>query len=318
MISIIMPAYNSEKYIGKAIDSVLKQTYSDYELIVIDDCSTDNTYKIIQTKAKEDMRIHIYQNTENVGVSKTRNRAVSLANGEWIAFLDSDDIWTEDKLEKQAAFINRNPDTVLFYTGSAFTDEYCNKYNYVLSVCERIDYKTLLRKNLISCSSVVIRRDVIENEKMQGDEMHEDYVTWLNVIKKYGYALGINEPLLIYRLSPNSKSSNRLQSAKMSLNSYHCLGYSYIVSAFFVLRYAFYSIRKRRNIKRSKDSNFISVEPSNKNSYSDIKQLSLCATCKTGSDMLKLDEKEPMCPYIGFHNGIECTKYVAATHKANS
>lgn len=234
-----------------------------------------------------------------------------MARGKWIAFLDSDDIWTYDKLEKQVMLIEKNPNAVLLYTGSAFIDENNNRYGYVMPVCERIDYKTLLKKNLISCSSTVVRKDVIEKEKMHGDEMHEDYVSWLNIVKKYGYAVGINEPLLIYRLSHNSKSANRLKAAKMSFNSYRHIGYSNIVAGLFVLRYTFYSIKKRGNILKSKGEYIMDKSfKSNKNSYiNQSTETSLCATCQTGADMLKLDDKEPMCPYICFHNGTECLEY---------
>lgn len=251
-VSIVMPAYNAEKYINYAVNSVLRQSYENYELIIVDDCSTDGTYKIMEEKAAEDSRIRIFKNKENSGVSKTRNYAVRVARGKWIAFLDSDDMWAEDKLEKQMELMRKNPEAVLSYTASAFTNENNQMFDYILPVCEKIDYKTLLKKNLISCSSVIVKKDVIAEEKMQGDNMHEDYSAWLNIVKKYGYAVGINEPLLIYRLSQNSKSGNRLKSARMSYNSYRYVGYSHIVSFLLILRYSLYSIKKRLNIYKSK------------------------------------------------------------------
>ncbi len=251
-ISVVMPAYNAAKTIGDAIASVLNQTYKDFELIVINDCSKDNTYEIMTELSKSDDRLIVLQNEKNSGVSVTRNYGVSRAKGEWIAFLDSDDMWREDKLEKQLAVLNANEGAVISYTASAFIDEHGNSFGYVMEAEERTTFSTLLKKNLLSCSSVMIRSDVMKSLKMPGDEMHEDYYIWLNVLKKHKYAYGLNEPMLIYRLSSNSKSSSRIKSAKMIFNTYHAYGYSRLISFLLMLRYSVHSITKRRKISKSK------------------------------------------------------------------
>ena len=251
-ITVIMPTYNAEKTVKEAVNSVIAQTVKNWELIVIDDGSTDNTINILTELAKSDSRICFLKNEKNCGVSYTRNRAVALAKGEWIAFLDSDDIWQRKKLEKQLELAENHPEMVVCYTASSFIDEGGNPFEYVMEAVEELDYKTLLHKNLMSCSSVMIRSSVMKEIKMPNDKMHEDYFTWLTVLKKHKIAYGVNEPLLVYRLCANSKSSNRLKAAKMLFNSYRAVGYDFVTTAFFVFRYTFYSIKKRRKIYSSK------------------------------------------------------------------
>lgn len=250
-VSVIMPAYNAARTIAEAIESVLQQTYTDFELIILNDFSNDETKYIIK-KYIQDVRIVYIENEKNLGVSETRNRGISMAKGEWIAFLDSDDIWEKDKLQKQIELIQIEKDVILCYTSSAFMDKEGNRYNYVLKAVPYLSYKTLLKRNLISCSSAVVRSDVIRKLKMPGDQMHEDYYVWLTILKHIPYAYGIAEPLIVYRLSQNSKSSNRLKSAKMVYNTYRATGYSEISAVYLTLRYAIYSIRKRMRIKHSK------------------------------------------------------------------
>lgn len=249
MVSIVMPAYNAAQTIQDSIESVFAQTVSDWELIVIDDGSKDDTAAILTTLAAKDKRIRFLKNEKNRGASFTRNRAVALAEGEWIAFLDSDDLWKPEKLEKQLALVQECPNMVVCYTASSFIDDAGRSYGYVMPAIERLNYKTLLRKNLMSCSSVMIRASVMKGIKMPDDKMHEDYFVWLTVLREYGVAYGINEPLLIYRMCAHSKSSNRLKSAKMLFNSYRAVGYTPVAAVFFVFRYMFHSVSKRANIR---------------------------------------------------------------------
>ena len=248
-ISIIMPAYNAAPFIGAAVESVLNQTFDDFELIIIDDCSKDETPAIIRSYALRDTRIIFLRNPENVGVSKTRNYGIAQARGEWIAFLDSDDMWRPDKLEKQINLLDEHPEVQISYTASSFIDYAGNPFNYVLPAEAKTTYRTLLRMNLMSCSSVMVRKDVISQVKMADDRMHEDYSAWLQILREVPYAYGINEPLLIYRLSKNSKSSNRIKSAKMIYASYRHVGYGAATAALFMIRYSIFSITKRFMIK---------------------------------------------------------------------
>lgn len=249
VVSVIMPAYNAEKTIGAAIESVLQQSFKDFELIIIDDCSSDGTFEIMQQYAEVDRRIRICRNKINSGVSFTRNYGTEIAEGEWIAYLDSDDMWKSEKLEKQLSVIDNYPQASLIYTASSFISDDGVEYSYVMEAEEKTSYCTLLKRNLLSCSSVLIKADIVKNIKMPGDHMHEDYYTWLMALKKVKYAYGINEPLLIYRLSSNSKSSNRIKSAKMIYQTYKAIGYSQVLSFILMLNYSLHSIKKRYKIK---------------------------------------------------------------------
>lgn len=243
-----MPAWNAEKTIEQAIWSVLNQTNPNWELIVIDDYSEDATYKKVQQFVSRDNRIRIYKNPKNIGVSKTRNRGVALAKGDWIAFLDSDDIWRRDKLEKQVHVIQQKKYVDLVFTGSGFIKGYnkSNEYEkksisilpYYQKVPKRIFYKELLKQNLISCSSVVVRREMLLKYPMQQDVMHEDYATWLQILRDGGQAYGLNEPLLIYRLSNTSKSGNKKNAARMTWQVYRFLGLSSIQTFYYFFWYA--------------------------------------------------------------------------------
>lgn len=247
-ISVVVPAYNAEAYIEATIRSILNQTWRDFELIVIDDCSRDRTVEIVSRLAEEDRRITLLKNEKNSGVSVSRNTGVSKAKGEWIAFLDSDDLWREDKLEKQLAFLESRQDAVLGYTASAFMDEDGSPYNYILEAEEVMTYRKLLRRNLITCSSVMVRREVMARHPMGGDQMHEDYSVWLQILRETQCAYGLNEPLLIYRLRKGSKSGSRLRSAKMIFRTYQYVGYSAPAAALLTIGYVPHSVLKRRRI----------------------------------------------------------------------
>ena len=250
-VSVVMPAYNAEKYIEAAVRSVLGQTWTDFELLIIDDCSQDATAEIAGSLAERDERIILLKNARNAGVSASRNTGVAWASGEWIAFLDSDDLWREDKLERQLEFIRHCPEAALTYTASAFINEEGYAYGYILEAEAEVTYETLLRRNLLSCSSVMVRRELMLRYPMGGDRMHEDYAVWLLILREIRCAYGLNEPLLIYRLRGDSKSGDRRRAAKMMFCSYRHVGYSGFSAGILTLRYAIYSILKRRRITGS-------------------------------------------------------------------
>lgn len=245
MVTIIMPAYNAEKYISEAIESVLAQTYDDWELLVINDCSTDNTQLIAENYARIDNRVRILNNEVNKGVAGTRNVGIDNATTEWVAFLDSDDMWSADKLEKQLAFIENHSEAKLVFTASAFISEEGQSIDYILHVPERINRKELLKQNLISCSSTMIKRELlVENPMPEARSIHEDYATWLRILETEPYAYGIDEPLLIYRLSAASKSGNKLKAAGMNCRTYKKVGLKPFEAAYYMFIYAVRSIKK--------------------------------------------------------------------------
>lgn len=245
LISVVIPAYNAEKTIERAIQSVIVQTYSNIEVLIVDDCSKDKTVKIAISYAKKDHRIKILQNEINKGVAETRNKGVAEAQGDWIAFLDSDDAWIPSKLEKQSEVLRSNSSCILCFTGSAFENELGTRCGYTLSVPKQLKYEDLLKQNLISCSSVLVKKEVLIRFPMQSDPMiHEDLAVWLKILKDGSEAIGINEPLLIYRISSKSKSGNKLCAARMQWNTYRAAGIGYLK------RIRYFGAYARRNIKK--------------------------------------------------------------------
>lgn len=249
LVSVVMPAYNCIRYISWAVESVLEQSYSNWELIIVDDCSQDGSRKKIEAFSTLDRRIRCFRNERNLGVGRSRNRGIELAKGEWIAFLDSDDVWTADKLEKQMALLSREPQARLLFTGSAFITESGEPLDYVLHVPERIDRRRLLRQNLLSCSSILAKRDLMLSHPFPDRaDMHEDFAVWLRILSEEDFAYGLDEPLLIYRLSPQSRSGNKLKAAVMNWNTYRAAGLSLPGSLYNMCWYALNGIRKYRKL----------------------------------------------------------------------
>lgn len=249
LISVIMPAYNAEKTISCAVESVLAQSYRNWELIIIDDCSDDSTGSIASQYAEKDTRIRIIHNDVNSGVSKTRHKGVMSASGKWLAFLDSDDMWAKDKLEKQMNLYFEKGCRLIF-TGSGFIDAYGRAKEYILHVPAEISYKELLKQNVISNSSVLIDKQLFLKHEMPGDNIHEDFACWLNVLRSGEIACGIDEPLLIYRVCGSSRSGNKLKSAIMNWHTYRAVRLSFAEAAYYMCRYAINGVVKYVNIRR--------------------------------------------------------------------
>lgn len=258
MVSVIIPSYNSEKYIGETLESVCAQTYSDFEVLVMNDCSQDRTAEIVGKYAQKDPRIHLINLPGNKGVSHARNQGVSMASGEWIAFLDSDDKWTKDKLEKQLKLQERLrakksaiEDPEFLFTGSSFIDEKGDPLASVLHVPEHVDFSELLKQNIISCSSVLIRRSLMLKYPMPcSNQFHEDFATWLTILKNENIvAYGLDEPLLIYRVTRSSRSGNKCKAARMTFRAYRYIGLGLIKSVQSWLVYSFRSVKKYAKIR---------------------------------------------------------------------
>lgn len=245
-ISIIMAAYNAEMTIEKAVKSVLAQTYQNFELLIIDDCSTDDTVKVLQ--GIHDHRIRLIQNERNRGVSYTRKHGLDEARGEWIAILDSDDKWAPDKLEKQME-LQKQKNAELIFTGSAFMDSEGKTIDWVLHIPEKIAYRQLLKQNLISNSSALVRKKLYAEHYTFGDQMHEDFAIWLKILKTGVMAYGIDEPLLIYRLSAASKSSNKLKAAQMNWNTYRAVGLGVLLALYYECWYVVKGLLKYSHLK---------------------------------------------------------------------
>lgn len=252
LVSIIMPAYNAERYIEASIRSVLNQTWPHWELIVVDDCSSDRTAEIVRLFQSEDSRIRLLQNAANRGVSASRNAGIAQAKGEWVAFLDSDDCWRQDKLALQLEFAQRNHCPFTF-TGSGFMDENGQPLSYCLSVPGRLTFRRLLKQNLVSCSSVLIRRELMKGFPAVSERMHEDFAAWLMILRDHQLAAcGLDKPLLIYRVSRNSKSGNKLRAALMTFRVYRYIGLPFPAAVYYWGWYAGKSLMKYGKIKSEK------------------------------------------------------------------
>jgi teichuronic acid biosynthesis glycosyltransferase TuaG len=210
LVSVIMPAYNSERCIAGAIASVREQTYANWEVVVIDDGSQDTTVAILVELQQQDNRIRILRLETNQGVANARNVGIQAARGQYLAFLDSDDRWLPEKLRVQTEFMQR--------TGAAFT---FSRYRRVerggipgkeVAVPDRVDYRELLKKNVIGCLTVMIDRNQVATVKMASME-HEDYIAWLQILKTIECAMGIQEDLARYSVSSTSVSGNKGRSA---------------------------------------------------------------------------------------------------------
>lgn len=243
LVSVVMPAYNSQNYIGEAIASVSVQTYRNLELLVIDDGSVDETEAVVRLLMKEDSRIRLIFNGVNRGISYSRNRGIECSQGEWIAFLDSDDMWDLRKLEKQMNYAENSGASFLF-SGSRFIRDQGRLLSPVLHVPERITRSELLKQNVISCSSVLIRRELLSSCQIEGAKLHEDFALWLEILRREQYAYGIDEPLLCYRLTQESKSSNKWKAACMTWRVYRSAGLNRLESAYYWSFYVCRSLKK--------------------------------------------------------------------------
>ncbi|WP_418374478.1 glycosyltransferase family 2 protein [Agathobacter sp.] len=248
LVSIIMAAYNAEKTIGKAIKSVLNQTYTNFELLVVDDASKDKTVKIVKKFCEQDKRVKLFLNDENKGISYTRKMALDNANGMWIAILDSDDEWAIDKLEKQFV-LQKKENADLIFSGSAFMDEQGNTIDWYFKAPEKVGYRQLLKQNVISNSSALVRKELYEKNYVIGDSMHEDFAIWLSILKNGVVAYGVDEPLLIYRLAKSSKSGNKFKAAMMNWNTYRFIGLNWIEALYYQLCYITRNIKKYAKLR---------------------------------------------------------------------
>ena len=243
VVSVIMPVYNGAKYIAQAIDSVLCQRVP-VEILVIDDCSTDDTRKIVESYSS-DRRVRYVKNKKNMGAARSRNKGVSLAEGKYVAFLDADDWWDKRKLREQVKLMEETG-CVICSTGRMLMQPDGTSTGKYIPVKQRITYRELLKHNSINCSSVLLPREVAAAYPMEHDDSHEDYITWLKILKKGGFCAGINKPYLMYRLSEGGKSRNKIKSAFMTYQVYRYTGYGRLKSLVFFMSYAVHGIWKYR------------------------------------------------------------------------
>lgn len=243
LVSVVMPNYNGARFVEQAIESVLAQTYQNFEIIVVDDCSTDNSADMIKKKCAGDIRLHLVTLDKNKGVANARNVGIKEARGEYIALLDNDDLWENDKLERQVAAAEQGADIV--YCSYDFIDEDNNTIKRAFIVPERTDFDSMLSSNVISCSTGFFKAELLKEHPFCAEYYHEDYVLWMELLRLPIKAVGDQKVLMHYRQVKGSRSNKKGNAAKERWNIYRrALGMSFLSSANAFLRYAINGLRK--------------------------------------------------------------------------
>lgn len=212
-VSIIIPVYNSSEYLRETIQSAINQTYNNLEIILVDDYSDDNSVEIISDYIKQYDFIVLLKQYSNQGVAVARNKALDLAKGRYVAFLDSDDIWYPSKTIKQLSLL-KDKNASISFTGLEIIDRNGINIKNKIKVKDKINYNFLLKNTMIATSSVIIDRYKTGRFHMPLLRSGQDYATWLFLLRNDTYAYGINEVLIKYRRSNNSLSANKIKSVK--------------------------------------------------------------------------------------------------------
>ncbi len=236
--TIILPVYNSQRYLNRTISSVLQQTLEDFELLAIDDGSADGSVALLQRWAQKDSRVHVICNPVNQGVAAVRNQGIALAQGQYIAFLDSDDTWHSNKLEQQVALLEQTNCDFCCTAYAMITEDGRRMKNRMIAQ-QQILLPDLLKENYICCSSVLLRSAVAKQYLMDGSYAHEDYVYWLTLLQAGAKGCVLNKCLTGYRLAQTSRSANKLKAAQGRWQVYRrYLGYGVCKSGWYFVQYA--------------------------------------------------------------------------------
>ncbi len=247
LVSIITPSYNCEEFISDTINSVISQTYENWEMIIVDDCSSDSSTEIIERYILKDDRIKLLRNEINSGPAVSRNNAINEAKGKYIAFLDADDFWMPEKLESQIFFMEANG-VSLSYSSYETMDEEGKKLGIVRNPLEKLDYNELLKENQIGCLTAVYNREKLGKCYMPIIHKRQDYGLWLSILKKIDFAYKVPGNLAVYRIQTNSVSSNKIDLLKHNYRLFRDVEkLSVSQSVYFV---GWNIIRKYKQVKR--------------------------------------------------------------------
>lgn len=247
LVSIITPTYNSEKFINETIKSVVDQTYKNWEIIIVDDCSNDKTCEKVIEWTKKDKRIKLIKQKRNLGAADARNVALDNSSGRFIAYLDSDDKWYSEKLSKQVEFmIEKNCGfSCCSYEVIDSYGESKNKYVYMK---DKLDYMGFLTNNLLQTVGIMVDLNIVDRSKLVMPQMRrrQDAATWLQVLKSNHKCYGIKEVLAQYRRVEGSLSSNKIKAVRAIWYLYRDVEkLSFIVSVRCFIRYAILALWKR-------------------------------------------------------------------------
>ena len=249
LVSIITPSYNCAQYIGATIESIQAQTYRNWELLITDDCSKDDSCKVIESYITKDSRIKLFKLNKNSGAGVARNYSIKEAAGRFIAFCDSDDRWYPDKLEKQLEFMVEN-NYSLTYSSYDTCDEN-GKINGIVNCLSYLNYPRILRDNGIGCLTAIYNAEKIGKHYMPLIRKRQDWCLWIDIIKKIGKAYGYQNSLALYRVRSGSISSNKVEMIRYNFDVYNkVLGYNAAVSAlilgFYFIPYYIYKKQKQK------------------------------------------------------------------------
>jgi len=245
-VSIICPVYNAELYLGETISSVLSQTYPHWELlIVIDAKSTDQSLSLAKEWSSKDSRILILESIANLGVANNRNYGIQKAKGDFIAFLDADDLWFPQKLEKQILFMTSKSIDFSFHAYQQINKS-GQQLPLLRHVPDQITYTDLLKTNAIGCLTVMVRSSLLKQFSFKPHLPHEDFLLWLELLKHIPCAYGLNDVLAFYRIVPSSRSSNKKLAALDRWSIYRkVLGLNVLKSIYYFSFYSFIAIFQR-------------------------------------------------------------------------
>ncbi len=252
LVSIIMPSWNTGKFISKSIQSVINQTYQNWELLIVDDCSTDDTDEVVKPFLA-DSRIKYYKNEKNCGAALTRNRAMKEASGEWIAFLDSDDLWMPEKLEKQLSFMNENG-YVLSYTEYEKIDEDDSPLNIVVSGPDIVNRRKMYNYDYIGQLTMMYSAKHFGLIQIKDIKKNNDYAIRLQLYKKADTeAHLLKENLAKYRVRKKSISHDKLsKKLKSHYDLFHvCDEKTAPIALWFACWNMWYGLQKKRNYEKS-------------------------------------------------------------------
>ena len=250
-VSIITPVYNCENFIEQTIKSVLNQTYANWEMLLVDDCSLDNSAKIIKKYSKKDKRIKCFKLKENSGAAVARNKALEESKGRFIAYLDADDIWTKDKLEKQVKYMLDN-NYAFTCTDYEKIDEDDNSLK-IVKIPKKVNYNLFLRNTIIQTVGVMVDTKITGKDVlvMPNIRRRQDAATWCQILKSGYDCFEVPEVLSYYRVVSNSLSSNKLKAIKMNWYWYRKIEkLSLFKTCYCFIGYAFNAVKKRIYIKK--------------------------------------------------------------------
>ncbi len=260
IFSVVVTTYNYKDYIMETLQSIDRQSFEAFEVIIIEDCSSDITPNIIKRYIQDKPYWTMYNNERNMGVGYSRNRGFTLASGQYIAIIDGDDIWMKDKLLLQYHELRRI-EADFCYSSYSIINHRSEDISFTYRTRLKAQYNTLLKENYIGCSTAVFSTKIISQVKMKENILNEDFCFWLQILKLGYTGIGIRESLVQYRLHENSRSYNKLKVAKNRFEIYRKVEkmsilvsvYSFIIYAVkAAIKYAIISVKLHFNGKRPK------------------------------------------------------------------